>query len=516
MRTKMGAVLAVIALAGSAARAGAGDRSDERLRALEEQLRKAQEEIQLLRREREQDDAAGHRGRRPPRAGVPAGPGRGYLAPPLGSDDPVALLLETLRKQGMIGEEDYQALKQAIAAKKRRDEEERKAEEKGRSAETRMASEDNERAGEKKGQIPVRATYKIGKGLTFQSRDGKFEASIKNRLQTRYTFTDQSDPAKDDTSSFAVRRMKTLIRGHILYPSLRYQFQASFAPKPALDDAFLQWRPRPYFGAQVGQYRVPFNRQNINSSGSLQLVDRAITDEFFAFGRDQGVTVIGSWFGPKSDQLQWDLGIFNGNGVNPASNENSDHLGVARILYMPLGAFKYYTESDLDDGRKPLLGLGAAGAFNSQADTSGKEKATILGDTRFGRFFGSGIKDLFDVAQATADAQFRYRGFSVLGDYFWAEADPNTLPSKRAVGYDFQAGYFIIPRRLEAAFRYAFVDRDRDAAHSGLREVGGALGYFFLGQSLKLQMDVRELHDEAAAADSRDTMQYRTALQVVF
>jgi hypothetical protein len=63
--------------------------------------------------------------------------------------------------------------------------------------------------------------------------------------------------------------------------------------------------------------------------------------------------------------------------------------------------------------------------------------------------------------------------------------------------------------------RQAAVDRDLDTRH-GLREVGVALGYFFLAHNLKIQADVRDLHDETPGVPDRDTMEYRAQFQAIF
>jgi phosphate-selective porin OprO/OprP len=367
------------------------------------------------------------------------------------------------------------------------------------------------------GQLAVRPSYVVGKGLTVESEDGRFAVSLANRLQARYTFLDE-DPAagRDDTSSFRIRRMKTVLEGHVLSPTLLYKLQVNWAGRPELEDALVHWRPRREVGVMAGQYKVPFNRQHLTSSGSLQFVDRAVTDDFFAFARDQGLTLTGAaGFGEKRDQIEWSAGVFNGNGINRAANENSDHLAVARLLLMPLGAFRHYVESDVDDSRAPRLGIGAAYAHNAQVDPTASERARIFEGGRLGTFFGEGFAERADVQQATADVHFKFRGLSVLGDYFWAEARPAMVPSRSAEGFNVQAGYFLLPKRLEAAFRYARVDRETDERR-GLREIGGALGWFFLAHNVKLQADVRSLHGETPARDDRDTMEYRTHVQVVF
>ena len=56
---------------------------------------------------------------------------------------------------------------------------------------------------------------------------------------------------------------------------------------------------------------MPFGRQELTSSGSQQFVDRSLVSNEFAKGRDMGVQV---WGLALATELDWRLGVFNGNG----------------------------------------------------------------------------------------------------------------------------------------------------------------------------------------------------------
>jgi hypothetical protein len=462
-------VWVVAAVVGFAGAASAEMSAEQRIRILEEQLKRTQRELEELKGIVHRQKAAG----------------------------------EAVQRQAEQAAEEAKAVS-SQAAKERAE------------ADKKLADAAKERAeAEKKGRFPVRASYSIGKGINVRTEDDRFDISVYNRLQGRYTYTDQDTPGEDDTSTFRIRRFKTAIEGHAFYPQLLYKVQVNWVPDPELEDAFVHWKPRTWAGVQAGQYKVWFNRQQLTSSGAQQFVDRAITDDFFSFARDQGVSLTGSALGPKQDQLEWEAGIYNGNGINRSSNENSDHLGTARVLYMPLGAFKYYSESDVDDSTKPLFGVGAAYAYNSQAVSDASEAARIFSGGRLGTYFGEDFADDVDVQEFTADTMFKYRGFSVLGDFFFAKANPNSVGPKSAKGYNLQVGYFILPKRLEAAFRWAQIDRESDARR-GQREVGGALGYFFFAHNLKIQADIRSIADQEPGEPDSDTMEYRLQGQVIF
>jgi phosphate-selective porin OprO/OprP len=368
-----------------------------------------------------------------------------------------------------------------------------------------------------KGALPAWVRHEIGKGFTFQTADDRFELQLSNRLQARYTYIDGADlPGVENSSDFEIRRMKTTLEGHAFDPSLQFKVQANWVADTILEDAYLHWVPRPYAGIQVGQYKVPFNRQQLTSSGALQFVDRSIADNFFTPARDRGLTLTGSWFGEKHDQLQWNAGIFNGNGIEQGLNEGTGHMAAGRLLWMPLGSFKYYVESDVDDTPEPRLGIGAAYLYNAQADTGADATARILSSSRLGGDWAPPIDGRVDVVQATFDTQFKWRGLSVLGDYYWAEGDPNDRASHAAQGFNTQIGYFLLPKKLEAAFRWSWVNRDLQAGDSTTREIGGALGWFFLAHNLKLQGDVRSLREELPGMPTEKALEYRLQLQAIF
>jgi phosphate-selective porin OprO and OprP len=85
----------------------------------------------------------------------------------------------------------------------------------------------------------------------------------------------------------------------------------------------------------------------------------------------------------------------------------------------------------------------------------------------------------------------------------------------RSHGFFVQAGYFIIPNNLEVAARYGYIDPHRSASNNLRSEVGGAVSYYFYKHNLKLQADVRNLHQQAAGGTTDDT-QYRLQAQIIF
>jgi len=92
------------------------------------------------------------------------------------------------------------------------------------------------------------------------------------------------------------------------------------------------------------------------------------------------------------------------------------------------------------------------------------------------------------------------------------------VDSKKQVigqGYYAQAGYLIIPKHLEIAARYSYVDPNRDRSKDLQIEIQGAISYYFFKHGLKLQTDFTQIHKEATTKETND-YQLRVQAQVIF
>lgn len=359
--------------------------------------------------------------------------------------------------------------------------------------------------------------YKLGDGFTFQTPDDKFKLSIGGRLQARYTFTDRDDVngSVSDSSEWRVRRMKMWMKGHAYTKNLTYKLQVNFVDggsSKLLEDAFLNYRLLDEAQILTGQDKVPFARQELVSSGAQQFVDRSNATDTFKVGRDMGAMLHGG-FGKKL--VEYHFGWFGGGGQSNVRSNTNDNAIAARIVFNPLGEMKY-SEADLEMSEKPLLSFGAD-YYRNKFVKNETNNTTLYGTwLNKGALFAANEK--IEVNTASADMAFKWMGASLQGEYFWAQADGNTSnTTQRAHGFYAQAGYFIIPKHLEAAVRYSFVDPNRDAGNDLHTETQGAVSYYFNNHNLKLQADVSNIHQQVAAPKSAtDNMQYRLQAQLIF
>ena len=104
------------------------------------------------------------------------------------------------------------------------------------------------------------------------------------------------------------------------------------------------------------------------------------------------------------------------------------------------------------------------------------------------------------------------------GEYHWKEIDDLKNPAvTRLKGAFIQSGYFLhgwieaLPKGLELAFRYAFVDPDTAVANNLRQEYTAGLNWFFAGHNNKLSLDFTNLTlqtNEGLLSDQRVRFQW--------
>jgi len=372
--------------------------------------------------------------------------------------------------------------------------------------------------------------YKLGKGFTFTAPDEKFQLSVGGRLQPRYTFIDLEDNSKKtDSSAFAVKRARLWLRGYAYTKDLTYYLQTDFAQagtSKLLLDSWLNYRFIDEVQIQAGQLKTPFGRQWLASSADLEFVDRSVVSDAFRPGYDTGVNLHGDI---AKGIATYDIGAYGGAGWSTVRT-STDNAIAARVAVNPFGKLGY-SEGDLDQSAKPLLSIGANYFGDSLRATRSSATATPPNTTTLetnnlnfassGGWLGKGLANFttsenIDINSYGIDAAFKWNGLFVSGEYLLGEAEGATSGKLlRAQGFYAQAGYFIIPKTLEAAFRYSYLDSDRDKSNDLQVDTQGAVSYYFDGHNLKLQSDITNSHIQHAAGPT-DDLQLRLQATIVF
>ena len=376
-------------------------------------------------------------------------------------------------------------------------------------------------------------------------RDGKtrftlgknFYMEMSNRLQPRFTQEIPDDSVQlagtnskgDSKGSFRIRRAKFKLEGWFYKPELEYELQLNWPdastaqPNRFLEDANIDWdlTKKKQFRIRFGQFKAPYGRQQLTSSGAQQFVDRAQTDDRYNPGRETGLAL---WGTLGSNKLDWRAMISNGNGRSQSANDNDKYLYSARLQWQALGNTRMnqwgsgalFTEGDLGDSQgKPLLAIAGNFLKNDRRFTTtivppATAPAAVNADTQWG-----------------ADYTFKYKGFASVGEYTSRESTPYVAAVKGSKftdsGFLVQASYaFKAPGQPGAAFweiagRYSTIDPSDARSGNDREEIGGAFSYYYNKHNLKVQADYRQLKDDAANSGAgTTTKEFRLQTQFIF
>lgn len=425
------------------------------------------------------------------------------------------------------------------------------------------------------------------RGFNFSLNDNDFFLKIRFRTQMRFTqryrneawrnpgdaknfpellgvFGDYRANRSDQTAStFNLRRVRMYFMGHLFNPDFKYYIQmraetAENAQSPGglgLMDAAFTSTHYPLANVQFGQYKVFFNRAQINSTASMQFPERALVmDAFTASGldrRDIGLTIMND---EEIYPVNYYLGVFNGSGpsfnrfgnyeseqptagcpggttgqnpfpstdgcptpqrnINANLRSNLNQLMLAARLQWNIVGRPGYGEGDLAYSETPQLAVGGGYSFNPSVNTSSNSAfvGTDLANLNIRRqlaAFGNARQlgwGMVDYSTWATDAVFKYRGFSLQGEFYYKNVirHDKSVPCVRAtnlttndpsqgcaafapgllgnsLGWYVQSGYYLIPRKLEFAARYAYWDPDTRSAADLVHQVDTSINWFLNG-----------------------------------
>ena len=340
-------------------------------------------------------------------------------------------------------------------------------------------------------------------GLQLGSKDGPFSAEVNVRSQLRFTSPFRSAPRKEshlsqpDESNLAFRRARFKMEGHIAAPWIVYKYEHDLVDGNLLDlrfDVGPQWMK-----LRVGQWKADYSRERMDSSGKQQFVERSIVNREFTIDRQKGVELVGRLATGSVADSQYFLGVFTGQGRGifrdrrvPKNAADGSPMWLARYQWNPLGGGVALSQSDLERQKDPRLSLAVATTGNRSSYTRFSSSGGGQTDA-----FQAGAPGQYSLRQYLAEAAYKQRGFSFQQEFHWKRVIDNVNSTETHLrGSYVQAGYFFneiyskIPRQLELAGRYAFVDPQTGRSNDLIHETGVVANWFFMGHADKLSVDV--------------------------
>ena len=176
----------------------------------------------------------------------------------------------------------------------------------------------------------------------------------------------------DLVNTLRIRRVRLSLDGK-LTKSLSYKIQGDLINSPILVDAYLKYKPCNEFSIQAGQFKLPFTIENPINPLNLEIFDYGESLSQLAgyrdvcgvgkLGRDIGIMASGDLFKVKGKDfsiVNYNIGVFNGNGANIIDNNNSKDV-VGQLNIHPMlkdltlsGSFYYgnYYKDTINNGTR--------------------------------------------------------------------------------------------------------------------------------------------------------------------
>src|SRR5438309_2852411 len=236
-------------------------------------------------------------------------------------------------------------------------------------------------------------------------------------------------------------------------------------------DIFINWHQFPWAQIKMGQWKAPFGLEQTTPDTTLYTIERTLPTGAITPERQIGIQLWGkplvTIWSDQADLLTYYAGIFNGNGRNITNNDNNNFMYVGRL------------ESTLF---KDILGKGSflklgADVLNSRDDkgTNISQSLNLLVNSD-GSLSPFVLPDADERTSGSVAAWLMMGPFDLIGEFLQEKVNGRTVNGVppgfadfTTKGYYETAGYFLIPKRLQAAVQskdFNTGQRGSDGVHS--------------------------------------------------
>ena len=272
--------------------------------------------------------------------------------------------------------------------------------------------------------------YKFGEGLNFSGNDNNYKMEITGYIQP-YLESRKYLDNDDDTfyNRFRMRRARLRLSGSSAQEKLTYRIQLDLTggndgggdnPTGGLiTDAWVSYDITKRISLTFGQ-KAPGsdNRELRMASQTLQLAERSPLTTAFSSIREFGFFAETTQKISRYSYINSDIAVTNGDGATVIGKDYGGLKYGGRFDYLPFGLFSrggQYFQADLYRELTPKLVVGGIYSYNvGISDRRGGQRlqnGSIL-------YLDSNNNELLpDYIKYGIDFLFKYRGYSVLGEY---------------------------------------------------------------------------------------------------
>jgi hypothetical protein len=322
---------------------------------------------------------------------------------------------------------------------------------------------------------------------SFESADGLLSVEPVVLVQPMLLLhVDRSNEPETEGSGFALRKGEAGIKAHVGRAVFFKLVGALEHGEAVLVDAYVHIDP--FEGAlalRTGFFKPPYCRQFLVPDARRQMADNAVALTLVQPGEQLGVQLGGTPF----DVFDYRVGVWaaGSGGFAAITGASDDPVVGGRLSVHPLGPVGAEEEPDLVRTPDPRFSVGGAVIYDRR-------------DDRIVPLAGIGSTSYSDNRlRVGGELAAKWRGASLASEIFfsrvWVADDTpvevaDRLPPVRGLGGYVQAGYFVLPRRLEVAMRLDVVDADIEIQGWGMHPAAGVQIYA-VGHMIKVMVMYR-------------------------
>ena len=422
-------------------------------------------------------------------------------------------------------------------------------------------------------------------GFFLASPDGRFKLEVGGFIQPAFMWSSINPPESDKLDQLPNRYgfgsggyNELIFKGHVFSPAIQFMVKTNFVFNQAISiernvgepnsqvqgsdsgnlnllDAWVRINFSDNWSMRVGQYRLPYAREQLVVDQYQMGVSRSIVSRNYGLWYSQGIE-----FQFQGDDTRWNLSVDNGAtdnvlgenlkvaGSEPLNNpwysQQSSFSVNSRMEWKPFGAWNDFNSFTSPMGEQAGLLLGLA--FHTQTTQPNYQYETTATTTQEKNNWSS----------ATIDGQWNFGGASIFASAFYNYIYSNQiypaddlgqppagarLGAVNAYGFTFQPAMYVDPK-VEIFSRYEYANwsasdseilTTRSVNLPGLSQQGPlsiltvGVNWYLDGQDLKWTTDVGTTIGSPVGASYIDTlagwrgsaegeMVFRTRLQLIF
>ena len=306
------------------------------------------------------------------------------------------------------------------------------------------------------------------------------ELKLGGYLQAQAEFGDEGDARWTGNAvndRFYLRRARLNATGLFL-EHVDFRLEVDFAGslgeatgmRAQLTDGWANWNYYNFANIKVGQFFPVFGWEKRLSPTRLQAIEYSLAGDRLLPDRQLGVQLWGAFL---EKRMSYAFGMFNGNNLNNNWNDNENFMLVPRLEGVPL--------------RGEFFGQPARWSLAGAAYYSDDNRLPLTPDlgTHAGTNLFAGRR-----TAAAADTQLQIGPFDLWAEFLFTEYDPDgPADTFSAQGWYILAGYYVVPKELQALVKYEQFDPNTDVSGDATDTWTLGVSYAVKGDNLKLYLN---------------------------